>query len=149
MFAALAAFSFLGIFAKIADLKNCRPGAIYTLLFVWSCVLAVFAALVSNQPLGRTPGLVVEVALPFGVCAAVAGLAFQTGIRYGKIATSWLIINLSAAIPTLGSILIYREPVSAKKIMALCLIAGSVFLLWKDKLEDQQRAARQADRKGA
>lgn len=149
MFAALGAFSFLGIFSKIADLKNCRPGAIYTLLFLWSCLLALLAALASHQPLARTPGLVVWVALPFGVCAALAGLAFQTGIRYGKIATSWLTINLSAAIPTLGSILVYREPVSGRKILALCLIAGSVLLLWKDKLEDQRGAARQPEETGA
>jgi drug/metabolite transporter (DMT)-like permease len=149
MFAALAAFSLLGIFAKIADLRNCRPASLYMLLFVCASLLAAGAALAANQPLRRTPGLVVWVALPFGVCAALAGLAFQTGIRYGEIATSWLIINLSAAIPTLGSILLYREPVSARKIVALLLMAASVLLLWKDKLEDQRKATRQAGATGS
>jgi len=56
-----------------------------------------------------------------------------------------LIINLSAAIPTLGSVFIYHESVGLRKVVALCLIAVSVLLLWKDKLEDARRP-RQAER---
>ena len=68
------------------------------------------------------------------MAASVGILALQAGIRYGNISTSWLAINLSAFIPTLGSVLLYHEPVSAMKIVALFLIPISMVLLWKDKL---------------
>jgi drug/metabolite transporter (DMT)-like permease len=140
MFLGLGSFSMLGVFAKIADIERCRPSALYVLLFCWACALSWFASLVSGQPVGAAPAKVIWLGLPFGVAGALAGLAFQTGIRYGgKISTSWLIINLSAAIPTLASVFIYREPVKPLKIVALCLIAVSVFLLWKDKLEDERK----------
>ena len=66
----------------------------------------------------------------------------MAGIRYGKISTSWLIINLSAAIPAVGSVLLYHEPISTRKITILVLAVISVLLLWKDKQDDE---ARQAD----
>lgn len=141
MFLGLASFSLLGIFAKIADLKRCRPSALYVLLFGWAALFAWLACLGARQQVAAIPAKVVWVAIGFGLCGALAGIAFQTGIRYGKIATSWLIINLSAAIPTLGSIFLYREPVRPLKVAALCLIAISILLLWKDKLEDERRVA--------
>jgi drug/metabolite transporter (DMT)-like permease len=141
MFLGLASFSLLGIFAKIADLKRCRPSALYVLLFGWAALLAWLACLGARQGVAAIPAKVAWIALPFGLAGALAGIAFQTGIRYGKLATSWLIINLSAAIPTLGSVFIYREPVRPLKVVALCLIGVSILLLWKDKLEDERRAA--------
>jgi drug/metabolite transporter (DMT)-like permease len=69
----------------------------------------------------------------FGICSAIAILAFQEGIKHGPIATSWLIINLSSGVPTLGSIFIYHEVVNFRKASALILVAVSMFLLWKDK----------------
>lgn len=140
MFLGLGSFSMLGVFAKIADVKRCRPTALYVLLFGWACALAWFAALASRQAVVGAPASVAWVALPFGLAGATAGVAFQTGLRYGKIATSWLIINLSAAIPTLGSIFIYKEPVRPLKLIALCLIVASVLLLWRDKVEDERKA---------
>lgn len=72
-------------------------------------------------------------AVVFGVSSAIAILAFQEGIKYGPIATSWLIINLSSGVPTLGSIFIYHEEVNFRKAAALILVTVSMFLLWKDK----------------
>jgi drug/metabolite transporter (DMT)-like permease len=143
MFLGLTSFSLLGISAKIADRKRCRPSALYTLLFVWAAAFACLAWLGAG-PVGMgIPLKVVWLAIPFGFAGALAGIAFQTGIRYGKISTSWLIINLSAAIPTLGSIFLYREPVRPVKVVALGLIAASILLLWKDKLEDERRTTDQ------
>ena len=69
---------------------------------------------------------------------------YNLGIRYGKLATSWLIINLSAAVPTIGSVLFYHEKMSARHVLALCLMAVSVVLLWKDRQEDEHNAQRAA-----
>jgi drug/metabolite transporter (DMT)-like permease len=67
------------------------------------------------------------------VCASVAILAFQKGIRFGKISTSWLIINLSTAVPTILSIVCYGEHVGFRRALALGAIVLSLFFLWKDK----------------
>jgi drug/metabolite transporter (DMT)-like permease len=87
----------------------------------------------------HVPAAVYAIAIPFGMMNALGGIVFMIGVRYGKIATSWLIINLSAAIPALGSIFLYREPVNARKIAVLVLAVLSVVLLWKDKQTDEAR----------
>jgi drug/metabolite transporter (DMT)-like permease len=139
MLLGLLSFSLLGVLHKVADVKQCRPPAITALLYVWSLLL-VLGFVVLRTPSGpAAPSAVVTVALPFGLCAAVAILAFQAGVKHGHIATSWLAINLSAGIPTVASIVIYDEPVSIAKALALALIPASMFLLWKDKQEDERR----------
>ncbi len=145
MLLGLLSFSLLGVLHKLADVKRCRPSAVNALLYAWS--LCFVLAIVT---LGRTtgpavPSRVVAIALPFGICASVAILAFQAGIKHGNIATSWLAINLSAGIPTVASVLIYEEPVLPGKAVALCLIPVSMFLLWKDKKDDEKRREVLAD----
>lgn len=148
--AGLLSFSLLGIFAKIADLKRCRPAALYVMMCFAASVLAGASALSSVHTIAQTPFIVAGIALPFGALGALAGVALQAGIRYGKLATSWLIINLSAAVPTIGSVLVYRERISGRHVLALLLMTASVFLLWKDKEEDERKAAllRQRDLEG-
>lgn len=147
--AGLLSFSFLGICAKIADLKRCKPAALYLMMCVSATVMAAVSAFLTNNQTVHTPGVVIGIALPFGALGALAGVALQAGIRYGKLATSWLIINLSAAVPTLGSVLIYHESISGRRVIALVLMALSVVLLWKDKQEDERRAARAKEVKSA
>jgi drug/metabolite transporter (DMT)-like permease len=142
MFLSLVSFSLIGIFAKVADGRDCRPAALYALVYFWALALVSTFAFGLRGASAGAPAQVYWIALPFGMCAAVAGIAFQVGIRYGKISTSWLVINLSAAIPTVGSILIYREPVSARKLMVISLVVISILLLWKDKqVEDARNAS--------
>jgi multidrug transporter EmrE-like cation transporter len=71
-----------------------------------------------------------------GTIALCALWAFQEGIKHGKIATGWLIINLSAAIPTVASIVVYQEAVSLKKLGILGLIVIAIVLVWLDRLDD-------------
>jgi drug/metabolite transporter (DMT)-like permease len=138
LIAGLLSFSALGIFFKIADVKNCRPSAINALLYAWSVLIAITLTLVQTDSI-RAPASILAIALPFGMAASVAILALQAGIRYGNISTSWLAINLSAFIPTLGSILLYHEPVRASKVVALLLIPVSMMLLWKDKRDAESQ----------
>lgn len=147
MLLALLSFSLLGVFHKVADVKQCRPSAINALLYGWS-LLFVSALVTLGRGTGpAAPSTVIAVALPFGICASVAILAFQAGVKHGNIATSWLAINLSAGIPTVASVLIYYEPVLPAKALALGLIPVSMFLLWKDKKDDEKR--REALNEGA
>jgi len=139
MILSLICFAFIGIFAKIADSRGCKPSAVYTLAYGWSLLFgAIFVVLFRNADF-RVPIVVYAMALPFGVASVIAGIVFLSGIRYGKISTSWLIINLSAAIPAVGSIILYHEQVSARKIAVVALAIVSVFLLWKDKQSDEAK----------
>ena len=135
---ALTAFGALGVFHKLADTFDCRPSAVNALLYGWSLVFAGITLAVRSGGWGA-PASVGELAIPFGVSASVAILAFQAGIRHGDISTSWLAINLSSGVPTLGSILIYHEPVGWLRGIALGLIPVSMVLLWKDKRDAEQR----------
>jgi drug/metabolite transporter (DMT)-like permease len=138
MLLGLLSFSALGVFHKLADVKNCRPDAINMMLYAWSTVFTgIMVTSWARQPL--TPPLqVISIAIPFGISASIAILALQIGIRYGNIATSWLAINLSAGIPAIASILLYGEQLNFKKGAALSLIVLSMALLWKDKVEAEK-----------
>ncbi|MCL4783788.1 MAG: hypothetical protein KJZ70_12200 [Bryobacterales bacterium] len=134
----LLGFSALGVFHKLADTLHCRPAPVNALLYGWSLVFVTLLIVLRGEEL-RTPAGVATLALPFGVFASVAILAFQAGIRHGDIATSWLAINLSSGLPTIASILVYHEPVGLQRAIALCLIPVSMALLWKDKKDAESR----------
>ena len=135
---ALVAFGTLGVFHKLADTFHCRPSSVNALLYGWSLVF-VTITLATKPGAWAVPSGVAVLAIPFGVSASVAILAFQAGIRHGDIATSWLAINLSSGVPTVASILIYHEPVGWTRAIALCLIPVSMALLWKDKRDAEKR----------
>jgi len=137
---ALLGFSALGVFHKLADTLKCRPAPVNALLYGWSLVF-VMLTLYFKADTWSAPGIVPGLAIPFGISASIAILAFQAGIRHGDIATSWLAINLSSGIPTIASILVYHEPVGMKRAIALCLIPISMALLWKDKRDAEARRA--------
>ena len=89
------------------------------------------------------------IALPFGACAAAALWLFQRGLRYGRIATSWLLINLSAAIPTVLSVVVYHEPMSSRKMSILLLVVISLVLLWWDRKQDRAKGEQPTTLKSA
>jgi drug/metabolite transporter (DMT)-like permease len=146
MLGALVSFSLLGTFAKIADAKHCRPKCIYLLLYFWAFLfVCCFVVIFEHAGLG-VPSTVYWIAVPFGIAGGIGGLAFQIGIHYGKIINSWLIINLSAIVPAMASVLVYREPVSSGKVAALALVTLSIILLWKDKKAETERIPPYEDR---
>ena len=147
MIAALLSFSTLGVFHKVADVKKCRPAAVNALIYVWSLLFALLVVMAVQRSSPAAPVPVAAIAIPFGVSASIAILAFQAGIRHGDIATSWLAINLSSAIPTIASILIYGESLTTRKTIALTLIPVSMALLWVDKRRSER--AREEARAGA
>ena len=146
MIAGLLCFSTLGVFHKIADVKRCRPTAVNALIYSWSLLFAIAATAVVQGRSPAAPLPVAVIAIPFGVSASIAILAFQAGIRHGDIATSWLAINLSSGIPTLASILIYGESLTGRKIFALLLIPVSMALLWVDKRRGEQKQRAEGER---
>jgi drug/metabolite transporter (DMT)-like permease len=139
MIAGLLSFSVLGVFHKVADVTKCRPAAVNALIYASSLLFSIVLVTSIQGHNLAAPKDVIWAAIPFGVSASIAILAFQAGIRHGNIATSWLAINLSAAIPTIGSILIYSEPLTGRKAAALLMIPASIALLWIDKRRDERR----------
>jgi drug/metabolite transporter (DMT)-like permease len=128
----LASYSSLGILHKVAEVKNCRALAISLFMCGWSLIFLLITELVLGKSF-QMPGHVAGLALPFGICAGLAILALQTALSLGDISTSWLAVNLSAGIPTILSIVLYREPVNLWKVLALLTMAVSMVLLWKDR----------------
>jgi len=68
---------------------------------------------------------------------------FLYGLRLGKISTSWVFMNLSAAVPAVLSAVIYKEKIGFRKLMVLSLVVVSILLLWKDMKERTDSSARE------
>jgi hypothetical protein len=160
---ALLSLSGLGICHKVADFRGCRASAVSVTMFgaaaavLWTYTLVkVFGMGVGLFP--PFTGSAVLVAALCGACAGIAILTFQVGVRYGRISTSWLVINLSTIVPTLLSLIIYKEwnvgwkhiaevgssagwrqiinavwAVWGRQIVGLTLVFASVVFLWWDK----------------
>ena len=137
IFLALASYSSLGILHKVAEIKNCRALSISFLMCAWSLVFLTTTQLALGKGLS-TPLPVVVIAFPFGICAGIAILSLQMALGLGHISTSWLAVNLSAGIPTVLSILLYKEPVNKWKILSLFAMAFSMILLWMDSQSKQK-----------
>ncbi len=134
----VAGFSLIAVGAKFADAGRCRPVPLCALMYAWAMLAAGLFALRAGQAFAA-PAAIYWIALPFGLSSVIGILALQTGIRYGNISTSWLIINLSAALPAAGSLILYHEPVSPRKLLVLLLVLVSVILLWLDKNREQAK----------
>ena len=136
LFVLIGLFSFaaMGVIHKLGDRLGGRPLpiAIYAVLAAGliSGVRAVATHSVAVHPL---PPPILLIAIPFGIATGLSLWLFQEGLRYGRIATSWLLINLSAGVPTVLSIIFYHEALGAKKVAVLLLIVISLLLLWWDR----------------
>jgi drug/metabolite transporter (DMT)-like permease len=135
----LFSYGALGICHKLAERKHCRPKQLVMRLML-SAFLSMNVFVIFGRQGYATTHSAFYVAFTCGAISLCALWAFQEGIKRGKIATSWLIINLSSVVPTLGSIVIYHEAVSLKKIAIIGLIFAAIVLVWKDGLEDLKRA---------
>jgi EamA domain-containing membrane protein RarD len=137
MIVALFSFAGMGIIHKIGDLYACNPLHIALFTMASACFFSLaYAAVAQRASLYSWSTTVPLIALPFGACAAAALWLFQRGLRYGRIATSWLLINLSAGISTFLSVVVYHEPLNRRKIGVLLLIVFSLVLLWWDRKQD-------------
>ena len=133
---ALGLFSFagMGILHKLGDRLRGRPLPIAVWAVVAAGLISGVRALTTHAlALHPLPPPILLIAIPFGICTGLSLWMFQEGLRYGRIATSWLLINLSAGVPTVLSIVFYRETLGPKRILALLLVVVSMLLLWWDR----------------
>jgi drug/metabolite transporter (DMT)-like permease len=142
LFAALGMVSFgmLGILSKVSDRKKCTPYATSSVLFGASTVLmAVYVAFFKEADF-VPPQKIIWIALAFGFFAVTSIWVFLYALQFGKITTSWVIINLSAAVPAVASTLIYQEQLGPRRLSVLALVVVAILLLWKDMREDKGQA---------
>jgi drug/metabolite transporter (DMT)-like permease len=138
MILSLTCFGLIGIFIKFAETRGCKPRALSTLAYGWALLFALLLIVYRGAQFGA-PRVVYLIAFPFGVASVIGVIVFMVGVRFGKISTSWLVISLSAAVPAIGSVVLYHEPVKGKKVAVLVLAIVSVLLLWKDKQDDEAK----------
>lgn len=117
---------------------HCRPKLLAMMLFVFGATNMNLLLLLKGDTYSA-PRQVIILAAVCGIISLCAIWAFQVGIEHGKIATSWLIINLSSVIPVIGSIFFYHEHVSPRKILCIVMIFAAIVLVWKDGLEDMRK----------
>lgn len=142
----LIAFGSLGIFHKVADHPECRPKMTAVILLFWGGVLTtLFTVLNSKYGIIESkvnglefPPKVLLIGTCGGVIASLALFVFQTGLKHGKISTSWLIINLATSIPILLSIFLFDEKMNRWKTLGIILVLTAVVMLWLDKKIDLQ-----------
>jgi len=79
----------------------------------------------------QMPLKVFGMAVAFGICSAVAFFAFQTSISIGKVTVAWLVMNLSAGVPALVSIWLYKERLTAVKCLALAVALVALLCLFQ------------------
>jgi drug/metabolite transporter (DMT)-like permease len=137
---AVLALGLLGVLHKVADFRRCRPQAITLFLFLGAATATWVACFwqYGVHPLSGMPWAVAPVG---GVCGCLASLAilnFQQGVRHGRIAASWLIINLSTALPTVLSIVIYREHVGTRRAAGLLLALVALVILWLERRREEE-----------
>ncbi len=138
----MLSFGLLGILAKVSDRYNCPPLATALCLFGGSTLMTGLSVAFFKGGEFGAPGFVVGIALAFGVVTVLSSWLFLYALKFGKITTSWVILNLSAAVPAIGSIVIYGEPLSVRKMPLLLLVAASILLLWKDMVEERRKSER-------
>jgi drug/metabolite transporter (DMT)-like permease len=132
-------FGLLACVSKIAERRKCNPSALVVGLFGWAALIMLLRTL-SLAGSVRISWRVVAVAILFGIFAAVATFAFQRSIEIGNVTVGWLIMNLSAGVPTLISIWAYSEKFTILKLIAFCLAVVSLLLLFQgNRLEARER----------
>jgi len=137
LFCFLGALSFglLGSALKAAERRNANASGLVVAAYAWPA-LAMLARTLLLKSGSHIPGKVFLIAVIFGTCAAVASWAFQVSIRIGKVTVGWLMMNLSAGVPVIVSIWMYRERLTILKVIAFVLALVSVFFLfWGQVIE--------------
>jgi drug/metabolite transporter (DMT)-like permease len=136
----LVGFSLLGILHKVADHPSCRPRMITMLLLLWGAVLTAAYTIAFDKHGLRMPASVLGMGAAAGAAASLALFAFQASLRYGKISTSWLVLNLCVAVPLLISITVYGEKLTAAKGVGVAMVFAAILLMWWDKRLDLARS---------
>jgi len=128
-------FGLLGTALKAAERRKADAAGLVVSAYAWPALLMLARTLLLHSG-GHVPTKVYVIAVIFGICAAVASLAFQVSISIGKVTVGWLMMNLSAGVPVIASVWMYHERLTILKVVALGLVLVSIFFLaWGQVIE--------------
>ena len=134
-------FGLLGSVLKAAERRKANAAGLVVSAYAWPALLMLARTLLL-QPSGHVPTKVYVIAAIFGICAAVASLAFQVSISIGKVTVGWLMMNLSAGVPVVVSVWMYHENLTLLKVVALGLVLVSIFFLFWGQVIEKRAIAR-------
>ena len=77
----------------------------------------------------------VGLGIAYGLTGGSAQLTFFRAVRYGDMSVSWTIVQLSALIPVLASILFWREQPSAWQALAIGGMVAAILLMGNVELK--------------
>ena len=133
-------FGLLGTAMKVAERRKADAAGLVVSTFAWATMATLVRTLLLKSG-GYVPTKVYVIAVIFGICGAVASLAFQVSISIGKVTVGWLMMNLSAGVPVVVSIRMYHERLTGLKLIALGLVLVSIFFLsWGQVIEKRASA---------
>ena len=143
LFCFLGAISFglLGCALKAAERRKADAAGLVVAAYAWPALLMLVRTLLL-KPVGHIPTKVYVIAVIFGICAAVASLAFQVSISIGKVTVGWLMMNLSAGVPVAVSVRMYHEKLTIVKAVALGLVLISIFFLFWGQVVERHAIVR-------
>jgi drug/metabolite transporter (DMT)-like permease len=140
----LLGFGLLGIFHKVGDHPNCRPRVLASVLLFWGGALTTAYTWFFTTTGLHFPPRVVLIGIAGGLFSSLALFFFQTGLKHGKISTSWLVLNLSMSVPILASLLFFNEKLNWIKVVGILLVLLAILMLWKDKKIDLEKTGTDA-----
>jgi drug/metabolite transporter (DMT)-like permease len=146
LFCFLGAISFglLGSALKAAERRKANAAGLVISAYAWPALIMLVRTLLLKSG-DHVPTSVYVIAVVFGICAAVASLAFQVSISIGKVTVGWLMMNLSAGVPVVVSIWMYHEKLTTLKVVAFGLVLVSIFFLsWGQVIEKRAIASTSA-----
>jgi drug/metabolite transporter (DMT)-like permease len=132
-------FGLLGGASKAAERSHCDAFVLVVSSFGWATLFMLLRTFALGNGFS-VPGKVAWTAIPFGLCAIVAFLAFQRSIAIGKVAVGWLVMNLSSGVPALISIWLYKESLTPLKCAAFMLALSSLWCLFKGATLENSRS---------
>jgi len=138
-------FGLLGTALKAAERRKANAAGLVVSAYAWPALIMLVRTLLLESR-GPVPAKVYVIAVIFGICAAVASLAFQVSISMGKVTVGWLMMNLSGGVPVVVSVWMYHEKLTTPKVAALLLVLVSVFFLsWGQVIEKRALAGNPAE----
>jgi drug/metabolite transporter (DMT)-like permease len=132
----------IGLLSKLSDRKGCSPLTTTLVAFGGATLIMAFHVGLFKQANFFPPRKILGMAVFFGMLAVLAFWVFLYGLRFGKISTSWVFMNLSAVVPAVLSTVIYKEKVGFRKLVVVSLVIVSILLLWKDMKERSEPSER-------
>lgn len=133
---ALMSFAAMGVLHKLGDRLGAHPVLVAAIAMgVAGLLNGTRLALWGGESIRGVPAFVPLMALPFGASAGLALWLFQKALPHGRIATGWLIVNLSSAIPTVFSVLVFGDALGPWAAAGLALLATCLACLWGERRE--------------